>query len=210
MLFLIFGSSAAGKTVALEGLRGRVERLAIHDFDEIGVPPDADTAWRQQANEHWVLRALEYRHDGLDMLLAGQTPLGEILAAPTAPRVAPISACLLDCDDGTRVARMAERGESWLERTGGKVDAYLNWAAWMRGHAADPSWQLEVIRIGETEAEMHWDRMRGWAAGDARWRVHVIDTSRRSPTLVVDDLVEWIANERTLADSGAHPLTDLL
>jgi hypothetical protein len=37
VLFLIFGSSAAGKTSALEELRGRVANLAVHDFDEMGV-----------------------------------------------------------------------------------------------------------------------------------------------------------------------------
>jgi hypothetical protein len=44
MFFLLFGSSAAGKTVALNAPRSRVSGLEVHDFDEIGVPPGADTA----------------------------------------------------------------------------------------------------------------------------------------------------------------------
>jgi hypothetical protein len=110
MLFLLFGSSAAGKTFALNALRDRVEDLAIHDFDEIGVPPGADTAWRQQANEKWVRRALEYQAARIDLLLAGQTPFGELLAAPSATRLEAISACLIDCDDDTRVERLQARG----------------------------------------------------------------------------------------------------
>jgi hypothetical protein len=47
MLFLVFGSSAAGKTLALGALRGRVDSLAIHDLDEIGVPSGADRRWRR-------------------------------------------------------------------------------------------------------------------------------------------------------------------
>jgi hypothetical protein len=103
VLFLLFGASCSGKTVVLEALRGRIDRLAVHDFDEIDVPPDAGTAWRQRANELWLRRALEYEREGLDLLLAGQTPFGELLAAPSAPLAEAISACLLDCEDDTRL-----------------------------------------------------------------------------------------------------------
>jgi hypothetical protein len=57
MLLLVFGSSAAGKTHALEELRRRNLDAAIHDFDEIGVPAGADRVWRHQANEEWIGRA---------------------------------------------------------------------------------------------------------------------------------------------------------
>src|SRR5439155_1013596 len=83
-LFLLFGSSASGKTFVLNELRGRVTNLAIHDFDEIGVPAGADVAWRHRAEERWVCRAVEYQAEGTDLLLAGQTPFGELLAAPSA------------------------------------------------------------------------------------------------------------------------------
>jgi hypothetical protein len=99
VLVLIFGSSAAGKTSVLSALCERVPKLAIHDLDEIGVPPGADTAWRRRANEEWVRRALDYQADGTDLLLAGQTPFREILATPSASFLEAISACLLDCDE---------------------------------------------------------------------------------------------------------------
>jgi hypothetical protein len=68
----VFGSSGSGKTAALEALRRRgVPRLELHDFDELGVPPDADTAWRQRANERWVRRALGLEAHEVDVLLAG-------------------------------------------------------------------------------------------------------------------------------------------
>ena len=146
MFFLLFGSSAAGKTFALNELRGRVANLAIHDFDEIGVPSGADIAWRHRADERWVRRALDYQAEGIDLLLAGQTPFGEVLAAPSASRLEAISACLIDCDDATRVARLRARGPRWFARTGGELQNYLNWAEWMREHAADPSSRTEVIR----------------------------------------------------------------
>lgn len=206
MFFLLFGSSCAGKTVVLDALRERVERLAVHDFDEIHVPSGADLAWRQRANEEWVGRALERQAEGTDFLLAGQTPLGELLAAPSAPRLEAISACLLDCDDATREARMRARGPEWLSRTGGPLQDYLNWAGWMRGHAADPTARVEVIRREAAWSEMRWSRWSHWSAGDPRWRVRVIDTSAAPAEKVAGELAEWIAEERALFRSGAHPL----
>jgi hypothetical protein len=207
VLFLLFGSSAAGKTFALEELRGRVANLAIHDFDEIGVPPGADAAWRCRADEEWLCRALDYQSDGIDLLLAGQTPFGELLAAPSATRVEAFSACLLDCDDETRIARLQARGPEWFARTAGDLQDYLDWAAWMRGHATDPSWRTEVIRHEATADEMHWSRWRGWRQGDRRWRVRVIDTSNLPVEEVAAGLAGWIDDERELLQSGAHPLS---
>lgn len=206
MLFLLFGSSAAGKTFVLDELRGRVAHLALHDFDEIGVPRGADTAWRHRANEQWVRRALEYQEEETDLLLAGQTPFGELLAAPSAPRLEAISACLIDCDDETRVARLQARGPEWFARTAGDLQSYLHWAAWMREHAADPSWRTEVIRNEATEDEMSWSRWSGWTAADPRWRVRSIDTSALPVGQVATELVEWIEEERALVRSGTHPL----
>ena len=138
MLFLLFGSSGAGKTAALAALRDRVDRLALHDFDEIGVPPGADTAWRHAANEQWLQRALAYQADGIDVLLAGQTPVAELLASPSAQRLEGVSGCLLDCDDATRIERLQARGPDWLATTGGTLEDYLAWASWLREHAAAP------------------------------------------------------------------------
>ena len=208
VLFLLFGSSASGKTVAIDALRGRVAGVAVHDFDEIGVPSGANTAWRHRASEEWVRRALEYQARGLDVLLAGQTPLGELLATPSAPLLDAISACLLDCDDETRIARLRPRGPGWLARSAGELEHYLSWAAWMRGHATDPAWRPDVIRHDETDQEMRWwERWEGWTAGDPRWRVLRIDTTQLSPEEVADALAAWIEAERELTRAGAHPLS---
>jgi hypothetical protein len=206
MFFLVFGSSGAGKTVALSELHGRIPRLAVHEFDEIGVPPGADTAWRQRANEGWVRRALAYQSEGIDILLAGQTPLGELLATPSARFLEAVSACLLDCDDATRRERLLCRGPEWFKRSAAEVDAYLNWARWMRGHARDPSWQPEVIRHGDLVDEMEWERWSAWEAGDSRWRVHVIDTSDAPVARVAEALAAWVEDERALFRAGKHPL----
>lgn len=206
MFFLLFGSSGAGKTLALNALRGRLAALAIHDFDEIGVPLDADTAWRHRAIETWVRGALDHQTDGRDFLLAGQTPFGELLAVPSAPRLESLSACLLDCDVETRVARLQARGPEWFARVPGELQDHLNWAEWMRGHAHDPAWRADVIRHPDSEEEMRWERWSDWRTGDPRWRVRVIDTSALPVERVADELAQWVAEERELVDARLHPL----
>jgi hypothetical protein len=183
-----------------------VPGLAVHDFDEIGVPRWADTAWRHRADERWLRRALGYQADGVDLLLAGQTPFGELLATPSAAELQAISACLIDCDDQARVTRLEQRGPDWFGRNNGTLRDYVAWADWMRRHASDPSWRIDVIRHEATENEMCWSRWDGWQAGDPRWRMHVIDTSAVPVPEVAVDPLNQLDGERALVGSGAHPL----
>jgi hypothetical protein len=113
---------------------------------------------------------------------------------------------LLDCDDATRVARLRARGPEWRDRTAADFEEHLAWAAWLRGHAADPTWQSEVMRHPATTAEMQWSRLDDWF-GDARWRVHAIDTSALPVAEVAAELAVWIARERVLVGSGARQLS---
>lgn len=214
MLFLVFGSSAAGKTTALDGVRGRMPDLAVHDFDEIQPPPAATQSWRHAANEAWLQQALTYQEAGRDLLLAGQTPFGELLATPSALKINGISACLIDCDDETRSARIRARGERWFARTAGHLQSeytwdewighHISWARWLREHAADPASRPEAI-LSPSDTEMAWSRWTDLKAGDPRWRVYVIDTTSLGPDGVVDEVARWIEAERALLASGMHP-----
>ena len=179
-------------------MRERLPDLATHDFDEVGVPQGADTAWRHRANEEWVRRALDYQLRGIDLLLAAQTPFGELLATPSASHLDAIAACLIDCDDETRIARLRARGADWFVRTGGDVRDYLCWADWMRNHARDPTWRPEVIRIAATEGEMRWARWSDWLEGDPRWRIRTVDTSVLPIEQVANEVAVWVTEERSL------------
>lgn len=154
MLFLVFGSSAAGKTTLVAALRDRIERLTVHDFDEIGVPSGADEAWRRAANEQWIRRALAYEADGIDLLLAGQTPYGELLEAPSARLLHGVAACLVDCDDATRTERLLAR------RAPLDVPRLLDWAAWLRAHAREHS--LQVIDTSAQPVEEVAAHLAAW------------------------------------------------
>jgi len=216
VLFLLFGSSASGKTTLVHDVLPLVANVEGHDFDEIHPPPGADTAWRHRAYREWIDRALTLQEQGIDLLLCGQTPFGELLAAPNASHLEAISACLIDCDDVIRASRLEERGDLWFDRTAGPliasftwpgwVQEHLNWTEWLRRHAKDPTWMPHVIRIPETEHEMDWGRWSEWRTGDPRWRVHVIDTSSTPRAHAATALAKWIKEERELHRAGHHPL----
>jgi hypothetical protein len=200
MLLKLTGSSCSGKSTLAFTVAGRLRQVAVHDFDEAGVPPGADLRWRQRMTEHWVLRALEYQDDGIDLLLPGQSPLGEVLAAPSAPLLDGIAVCLVDVADDIRRARLAARGTSQ------PVGALINWAAWHRSHAHDPQHRPAVITAGSWP-DMAWNRWNRWTAADPRWACHRLDTTGRAIAESASQLEQWVTAQRAAHHAGTLPLT---
>lgn len=136
MLLVLTGSSCAGKSTLAFAVADRFRDLAVHDFDEVGVPAGADRRWRQRTMERWVRRALEYQGHGVDLLLTAQSPLGEILAVPSATLLDGIAVCLVDVADEVRRDRLAARDPGRWDAPA--VDAFLGWATGTAGTPATP------------------------------------------------------------------------
>lgn len=70
MFFPLTGSSRFGTFIAVTAVVVAAERAdaGFQDSDETGVPSVADTMWRQEKLEQWVLM-LEYGRTGRDMFL---------------------------------------------------------------------------------------------------------------------------------------------
>ncbi len=203
MLLVVTGSSGSGKTTLASMAALRFADLIFHDFDEIGVPVGADRRWRQESTELWIQRALEYQDHDIDLLLSGPSPLGEVLACPSAARLDGIAACLVDVGDRQRRERLQQRnGDLLSERA---LQNLLRWAAWHRGHAADPRHRPEVITQGGWEA-MEWRRWTGWRSHDLRWRGRTLYTGNQSVTGSAADLADWIDRRRGNHRLGSLPL----
>lgn len=205
MLFLLAGSAASGKTTALEGLRrsGAVDGLDARDSDEAGVPAGAGTAWRQQQLAEWVRYAVDRQGEGVDVLLAGQSPLGELLACPSVVLLEGVAAWLLDADDDVRLARLARRdGSRWSDA---ELEAFTGWASWHRDHARDPGARQEVVTAAGWPS-MRWQRWTGWTADDPRWRVPVVDTTGLAPEAVAAQVAHEVLAARAAASAGRWPL----
>ena len=101
LLLLVVGASGSGKTAVRDPLQHELDGVAVHEFDEIGVPSHAMPSWRQRANEEWLQMMVDRDEADRALLLLGQTPLGELLATPSAVHLGGIACCLMDCDDAT-------------------------------------------------------------------------------------------------------------
>ena len=197
LLLLVTGASCAGKTTAIESLRSRTLDIEVHDFDEVGLPSNADKPWRRNANEAWVRHAISADRP---VVLAGQSPFGEILAAPSATSVDGVAGCLFDCNDWVRVERLVARGRPPADQH------QLSWAAWHRLHSCDPQWEQHVIKAPQA-AEARWYRWDRWQRGDPRWQFDVVDTSSLTPAACTDWLAAWIARQIEMVRSGQLPLS---
>ncbi|PCG85015.1 hypothetical protein CIB93_15985 [Streptomyces sp. WZ.A104] len=204
MLLKLTGSSCSGKTTLAYAAADRLRQIAVHDFDELGVPEGADLHWRHRMTEMWVRRALEYQDRGIDLLLTGQSPLGEVLAVPSAPLLDGIAVCLVDVADEVRCVRLAERDPGRWDAPA--VDAFLGWAAWHRKHALDPRHRPDVV-IDNSWPEMVWHRWIGWHAGDPRWRTQLLDTTDQPVTKSVDQVERWITAQRDAYQAGQLALS---
>jgi hypothetical protein len=189
MFFLVSGAAASGKSTVAKNLSSRLENLICQDYDERRV---TDASTRCQQLEEWVQIALSHQQEGRDLLLTSHSPLGELLACPSAIRLAGISACLLDCSDPVRIQRMRNRGldPRWLP-----TQATLNWAAWHRMHAWDPQWEQHVI-VGNGPPELSYERWIYWNQTDARWQVNMIDTTSMEIQQTLDRVAAWVKSER--------------
>ncbi len=190
MFYLVSGAAASGKTTTARAIASYVEGLVAHDHDEKKTP-DVNTRCAQL--EEWIQLALEHQENRKDFLLTSHSPLGELLACPSAPMLAGISACLIDCADSTRIQRMRDRG---FDPRWPPSQHVLNWASWHRMHAWDPQWEQDVIT--GTLADKHdYGRWTGWEQHDPRWQVEVIDTTDLDPEQVMTSLSNWMAARKS-------------
>ncbi|WP_203581434.1 AAA family ATPase [Microbacterium hibisci] len=188
MLLLVTGASGAGKSTVLAKLTTVDWRQPVvcAEFDAIGVPEGADTAWRHASVEEWVSHAADLQAQGVHLLLFGQVALGELLAAPSTERIDGVAVCLLHCSPDVRSARLRERGEP--EET---LVHHARFGEWLLEHTRDPAHHPEVIRVVETSARMRWDRWESWSAGDPRWDARIIDTDDVSAVDAADLVEAW-------------------
>ncbi|MBJ7596462.1 hypothetical protein [Candidatus Nephthysia bennettiae] len=197
MLFFVFGSLGSGKSTLLRRLRGDMPDMALVDAD---VPRAAVSKVERQRQLQERLEAIS-RGPQADVLYAGQSPLGELLACPVATEFAGIAPCLLDCGDTIRIQRVRSRG--WRNDTS-ELDL-LRWAAWMRLHAANPQHDQSVLIEGGAP-ELRWERWNRWRRGDARWQVTVFDNSYDDEAETIRRFLTWIESRRRLLADGRLPL----
>lgn len=185
-IYFIAGASGSGKTAIIPHLKKLLgKQTAIYDFDDIGVPPNADKKWRQESTELWLQRYLKERTTLKAFCICGQVVLGEILACPSAKQIEEVNFCLLDVSDFKRIERLKIRG------TYGADQNMLNWAAWLRMHHQDPQWTQNVV------SDDSWDGLdlkvwNQWTNWDSKASVKILDTTDLSISQVAQSVADWV------------------
>lgn len=176
MLFLLTGSAGSGKSTALRELSARRDDLAVFDFDDLRPPPDASQSWWQRQIDERVAWAGAEQARGRDTVLAGRLTLGEGLAAPSAANLEGVAACLLDCADDVRLARIEQRAASgtWRQHTPEEVAGFLRAAARMRESGAG-MFRLDTSAL---DAGAVASRLEDWMAHAKRPPLAPIFTQR--------------------------------
>ncbi|HFL2713447.1 TPA: AAA family ATPase [Legionella pneumophila] len=188
-LYFIGGASGSGKTAVMPHLKELLrDNIAVYDFDDIGVPEDADKKWRQESTEKWIKKLLS---EGKDACLLGQIVLGEILSSPSARLIDKINFCLLDVSDFQRIQRLKKRN------TYGADQNMLNWSAWLRMHHQDPKWAVHVIQESSSNT-MDFSRLNQLASYDDVANVLILDTSDLALKEVAVKLADWIKSIETI------------
>lgn len=190
-LYFIGGASGSGKTAVIPYLKEIFSDVAIYDFDDIGVPENADKVWRQESTEKWLQKLLA---QGEDAILLGQMVLGEILACPSAKKLAKVNFCLLDVNDSERVKRINRRG-------GFVADQHmLNWSSWLRMHHQDPSWARHVIMDSSAKI-LDFSNFEKLTTYQHVANTHILDTTDKALNQVALNIQEWMNTIKNLSES---------
>ena len=189
MLYLISGAAASGKKTIARAVAQRLPNLTGHHDNERA----SLTGEERITNlEGWVEDALGLERDGIDLVLASQSPLGEVLASPRAIELEGIAPCLLDCHDFVRMDRWIERGVHPDWPIG--MDHFC-WAVFHRLHARDPQYEQRVMLDREVDGPV-WSRWTDWEHDDPRWDVFIHDTTDEQLETTVGTVARWIDSIR--------------
>jgi energy-coupling factor transporter ATP-binding protein EcfA2 len=134
--YFIIGANGVGKSTLLHLLADLLpkDRFDLHDFDERGVPDNADKAWRMNETTHWLEVGEKNRAKNVSTVVCGFAKPAEI--GDGAETI------LLDVDGPPLEARLRKRYQTEaslgeLKRTTGKtVEKFI----------ADNIWVASVLR----------------------------------------------------------------
>ncbi len=182
-IYFIGGASGSGKTAVMPYLKELFgSKIPVYDFDDIGVPENADKKWRQESTEKWLQKLLNH---GTDACLLGQIVLGEIISCPSATKIDSFNFCFLDVSDFERICRLRKRN------TYGVDQHILNWAAWLRMHHQDPTWAPHVIQDDASNI-LHFSRLNQLTRWHDIAHVLILDTTSLTLNDVAKQIAKWI------------------
>jgi len=147
-LFFITGTSGSGKTTLVEYLKKDLPNIEIHDFDEGGVPKDADGRWRQQRTTEWLEKAKSYFEKGKPTVICGVSVPDEVKNSPAYDSSLNVHYGIIHIDEAEIRKRLESRG--WM---GKKVDDNVNWAKHLERYVKSEKEHLIVDGLANTPVQ---------------------------------------------------------
>lgn len=172
-LFVITGVNGIGKSTVIPELSSKLDEkmYKIHDFDERGVPNNADAEWRQSEMTHWFNEAIKDNSRGVNTIICGFVKASDLDYAKSQIPGIKFEVCVLDADAKTIKTRIINRYQTkeslkQLENTTGKT---------LERFVRDNIWVSEKFREEAIKNDFY-----------------VLETSRKTPEKVGCDVIEWI------------------
>ena len=130
-IYFISGASGVGKTSVIKHLKGILpENYEVHDFDETGVPDNADSVWRKQRSNEWIKEGIEKLFNKQGFVVCGVSHPEEIESFKKIFTSTNIEMILLTAKDSVIRERLMKRNRDKktkedLERAAGKIDKFI-------------------------------------------------------------------------------------
>lgn len=126
-VLFITGTSGSGKTTLTNKLKEllSVKKYAVYDFDEVGVPENADALWRQSTTQYWVNEAIKNSKNGLSTIICGVIVPQEVMSIQVKEAV-PIKFVFLKINNTLIMERLKSRG--WTDQL---IQDNINWAYYL-------------------------------------------------------------------------------
>jgi broad-specificity NMP kinase len=126
-IFFITGTSGAGKTTLQNNLELHLDQdtYEIYDFDQNGVPENADAAWRQKTTDYWLMRAHENAAKNKSTVICGVSVPTEVMHSMVKVQE-PIYFGFIQIADQIIHSRLERRG--WSEQL---IQDNINWAHYL-------------------------------------------------------------------------------
>lgn len=170
-IYFVVGVNGIGKSTVIPLLQRRLDSdtFTVHDFDERGVPNNADSTWRASEAVYWAGVGKNNLEKGISTVVCGFIKAKEITVASEAVNLE-IEVCLLDATPRAIESRILSRyttPESLqeLERTTGKTpEKFVQDNVWVSGKFREEATQTGYF---------------------------ILDTSDLTPEQIATALVNW-------------------
>lgn len=177
-LFIVTGVNGIGKSSVIPELKRTLDpvNFVVHDFDERGVPDNADREWRKSEMKHWVTVAELNLTENISTIVCGFIKASDIrYALENVPGIT-VSVCVLDASPETISRRILSRYTTppsliELERTTGKTPEKF---------VSDNVWVALKFREEANENDYY-----------------ILDTNDKDPDQVATGIITWIKTRNT-------------